>query len=103
MPVTYKAYRHEIADDCAQVHCHVHNVDERDDNAYICCIECGHVYRTAGALRRAYRRKSFLLLDWSDPWFRSNDLYASVLRVLWRALTIRARDIFFCQMCSHNF
>ena len=83
--------QHEPSDVCISVHCHWHNVDE-PGTGYIGCGECGHLYRTACELRRAYRREvlrpSFgVPLRWR----------------LWRVLTIRASRISFCQECIHDF
>lgn len=85
--------QHEPTDACASVHCHSHHVDENPGRYYIGCYECGHVYRTARELRRAYRRQSFTIPRYDIPWWR----------ITWRALTIRARDIHFCQECIHDF
>lgn len=103
MPIIYRTYEHQIADACATVHCHWHNVDEPDDKAFLCCLECGHVYRTKRELRRAFRRASLRHLDRHYPWFRSNSFYPSVVRILWDALTVRVDRITFCQLCLHDF
>lgn len=83
---------HEPSDACFEDHCHWHNVDEPGPG-YITCLECGHLYRTARELRRAYRRQSFTIPRYDVPWWR----------ITWRAWTIRARDISFCQECIHDF
>lgn len=83
---------HEPTDACIDVHCHWHNVDELG-TGYITCGECGHLYRTARDLRRAYRREVL-----SRPGFG-----ISLRWRLWRAMTIRARRIYFCQECIHDF
>lgn len=83
--------QHEPTDACLPDHCHWHNVDEPGDG-YILCPECGHLYRTARELRRAYRRQ-VLRPGFSVP----------LLWRLWRALTIRASRITFCQECIHDF
>lgn len=84
--------QHEPTEECLSVHCYSHMVDE-EGSAYIGCYECGHLYRTAGALRRAYRREVLRLPGHGIPfWWR-----------LWRALTIRASQITFCQQCIHDF
>lgn len=76
-------------------HCYSCHVDEPIGrrSPYIICLECGHVYRTARALRRAYRRQSLTIPRYDVPWWR----------ITWRAWTIRARDINFCQECIHDF
>ena len=45
---------HEPTDECWGIHCSWHNLDEAPDGAYRVCAECGHVYRTAEDLRRAW-------------------------------------------------
>lgn len=87
--------QHEPSNACATIHCHSHHVDEPGPG-HIICGECGHVYRTAGELRRAYRREVVRGLRFAgpgDPW----------LRRLVKALAVRARDIRFCQECIHDF
>jgi len=57
---------------------------------YQICYECEQVYATAGSLRRAYRKNvlgSGRLVRWR----------------LWRAITVRAGQIYFCQNCLHDF
>lgn len=77
---------------CAPVHCHWHNLDE-PGAGYITCLECGHLYRTAGELRRAYRRQMFRIPRFGVPRWR----------IAWAALTARAARISFCQECIHDF
>lgn len=83
---------HEPTAACDAVHCYSHHVDEPGPG-YIVCGECGHLYRTARELRRAYRRASLAIPDYDVPRWR----------ILWRAWTIRASSIFFCQECIHDF
>lgn len=45
---------HEPGPECGDTHCYWHNVDEPAEGAYRVCGECGHVYRTAEALRAAF-------------------------------------------------
>lgn len=99
MPIIYRPYQHQVSDACATVHCNWHDVDEPDGKAFLCCFECGHVYRTARDLRRTYQLATLRHLDRKHPWFRSTEFYPSVAR----ALTIRADDIRFCQLCLHDF
>lgn len=81
------------------MHCHWHNVDEPGPG-YIGCGECGHLYRTAGQLRRAYRRVIWQMWRYdAQPGARLPWLW----RTLWRAATVRARRISFCQECIHDF
>lgn len=82
---------HEPSDACVG-HCYWHDVDEPGPG-YIRCYECGHLYRTARELRRAYRRQSFTVPRCEVPWWR----------IGWRALFIRADKIVFCQECIHDF
>jgi hypothetical protein len=83
---------HEPTDACQADHCWWHNVDE-PGTGYITCPECGHLYRTARELRRAYRRQLRNGRRWGIPRWR----------ILLRALTIRAKKISFCQECIHDF
>lgn len=82
---------HDPINACRDVHCHSCNVDE-PGYGFIRCAECGHLYRTAGELRRAYRTR-----------LAGPALGVPRWRRLWRALSIRASDISFCQECIHDF
>jgi hypothetical protein len=82
---------HEPSDACVG-HCYCHNVDE-PGTGYIRCLECGHLYRTARDLRRAYRRASLAMPAYGVPW----------RRIIARAILIRARNINFCLECIHDF
>lgn len=86
------ARAHEPTDTCLPDHCYWHDVDE-PGAGYITCGECGHLYRTARELRRAYRRQVLGGRSWGVP----------LSWRLWKALTARARSIYFCQMCIHDF
>lgn len=92
---------HEPSDACIDVHCHSCHEDE-PGSGYIVCGECGHLYRTAGDLRRAYRREYWRLYR-APP----TDLFGMervpMWRVVWQILTIRAKKIYFCQHCIHDF
>lgn len=102
--------QHEPTDACIGVHCHSHGIDEAGDG-YIGCYECGHLYRTAGELRRAYRRKAaeIALSDLRNPhhWARTvgTPLATRLAAVasLVRLPFIRAGRIGFCQECIHDF
>lgn len=85
-------YPHGPTNACSAVHCYAHHVDE-PGVGYRICGECGHLYRTAGELRRAYRREVLEQRRFGVDWFD----------IVLRALTIRARDIHFCQECLHDF
>jgi hypothetical protein len=109
------AYRlsqpHEVTADCAHLHCYSHDVDElRIGQPYIVCGECFHVYATAGALRRAYRRVMFEIAhgEITNRYsaFAGEALRARLsvaARVLWQAATVRASKVSFCQHCTHDF
>lgn len=84
--------QHEPSFLCVDYHCYSHGVDEPGEG-YIGCYECGHLYRTARDLRRAYRRQVM-----RGPMFGM-----SKWRCRWRALTVRASKIYFCQECIHDF
>ena len=106
---------HEPTNACAAVHCHSHHVDEPSLPAYVACNECGHVYRTSGELRAAYRR---IVTQFTFPSReREDDPFGGLfdaprstgrarLLELWDWLLsrfARARDIHFCQECLHDF
>lgn len=113
--------QHEPADACLNDHCEWHGIDEPGP-AYIVCPECWHRYPTARSLRRAYRRKAFRIL-WQDATGRSPVRVTRELRrqsaamgfpiphflkiraFLWifRLPLVRAKSIYFCQECSHDF
>lgn len=95
--MTRAATVHDPTAECFGRHCHIHNVDEPDDRAYQVCLECGHVYRTAGALRRDYRREYWRVA--SDDQFGREPLW----RRLRRVATVRASRVSFCQHCVHDF
>lgn len=91
---------HEPTEACLPMHCHSHHVDEPDEPSYLICLECGHVYRTAGELRAAYRR------IWSQITFGPSPTLQTRLADLWgwlRSRFARARDITFCQECLHDW
>lgn len=89
--------QHEPDSDCTDTHCYSCHVDEHF-TGYITCPECFHTYRTAGELRRAYRRE-LIHLHRTRPGFEDPSWW----QVLWKAATIRAKNIYFCQHCIHDF
>ncbi len=91
---------HEPTQACERFHCYSHHEDE-PTTGYVVCGECFHAYATAGELRRTYRRKLISLRRTTAHWpgFERQG-WASTL---WRAATVRARDINFCQHCLHDF
>lgn len=80
-----------------QVSCYVHGVVEPAEGAWLVCFECGHVYPTAGALRREYRRE-YWRVACDDRFGR-----IPLPRRVWRVLTVRASTVYFCQHCVHDF
>lgn len=103
---------HEPTPDCWDVHCYSCNDDEDEGYAYLICGECGHRYRTAGELRRAYRGQFYRTARMSvlappcddDGEFTVIDAgRMSLWRVWWAMATIRAKHIYFCQHCTHDF
>lgn len=62
------------------------------------CYECEQEYPTARSLRKAYRRQFWEATGVKTYWPRM-----PWLQRLWRVLTIRARRIYFCQECIHDF
>lgn len=81
---------HEPTEDCWLFHCWFHGVDEAVGIRFKHCIECGHTYKTAGALRRAWRREM------------PADVATAGLR-FWAKLTVRVKNIGFCPFCIHDF
>lgn len=95
--------KHEVTEDCVDTHCFWHEIDEPVEGSYIQCFECGHVYRTAGQLRRAYRREYWETTGkWSKP-FGEPGFWPPLPARLWRLLTIKVKEINFCQECIHDF
>lgn len=84
---------HEVTEACYPIHCHEHQVDEPGPG-FLGCGECGHLYRTRGELRRAYRR---------EFWRVSRTFHDPLWRRAWRVLTVREKHIYFCQHCIHDF
>ncbi len=80
---------HYPTDDCWAMHCDSHNVDEASKNVYIRCGECGHLYPTKRALRKAWRDRG-REIGWTFDW-------------RFRAWFKRASKIYFCPECSHDF
>jgi hypothetical protein len=62
------------------------------------CLECGQVYPTARSLRKAYRQQF-----WSATGLSTYHPRMPLVRRLWRVVTIRAKRIYFCQECTHDF
>ena len=94
--------KHEVTEGCVDAHCFWHEVDEPVEGSYIQCFECGHVYRTAGQLRRAYRQEYWRITNPANP-FGLKGFEVSLRARLWRILTVRVADIYFCQECTHDF
>lgn len=89
--------QHEPSEACAGRHCYEHHVDEDPDGTYLACLECGHVYRTAAELRRAYRRLWDRLVR-AD--FRRWPIEAAAL---WLGSRFRrARSVRSCPYCAHD-
>lgn len=102
---------HEIVDDCAEMHCVSHQVDEPGDG-YIACGECGHNYRTPLALAwawhvSAWRLWWFELRACHNTWVGRRTLWSWRIRtalLLWRVFIPRwPSQIWYCQECSHDF
>jgi hypothetical protein len=96
--------QHEANDDCWRWHCWTHNVDEmRIGKPYLVCGECGHVFQTARALRKA-RRATMRSI------YLGELRHARTWRSLWLGLrgtlslyTRRADKIYHCPLCAHDF
>lgn len=87
---------HQITEACTDWHCFSHNVDE-PKTGWQLCAECMHVFPTARALRRDYRRTYWR--HTRDDRFGRVPLWYR----LWRAATIRASRINHCPHCAHSF
>lgn len=75
-------------------YCHVHEVDEEiPRRVYVVCFECGHAY-TARELRRRWREEFRKVNSYGSPFGRID-----TLKRTWK----RARHIYFCQECIHDF
>ena len=75
---------HNPSSACGGTHCSSHHLDEPDDGAYRRCLECGHVYRTAEDLQRAWMANAppdLADLEKLPP----------------------AEEIFFCPLCLHDW
>jgi hypothetical protein len=116
--------KHEPTEVCSDVHCHSCHVDEPDVGAFIYCYECGHVYQTRWALKRAYLREA-LPMYWHDAFgprptggitlhhsggddiflpFTPPRFYRPIAAwLLVRSLFRRPSRISFCQECIHDF
>lgn len=93
---------HEPTDECDAVHCYEHMVDE-SGTGYICCGECGHLYQTAGDLRRRYRTVVWDMWRRQPRIFRSEWTGPGLFGILFMMATVRAKKIYFCQYCIHDF
>jgi hypothetical protein len=71
---------------------------------YRICGECFEVW-TKHTLRKAYRREVWRILKnpLPAPFETPRPTLWSDIRALWKAYTIRAKNIFFCQECIHDF
>lgn len=88
---------HDPTSECGHLHCAIHNVDELSYPSYFTCGECGHVYPTARALRRAERRWQWHARKFDDGWrFGWIDLAL-------RLATVRVSRIASCALCSHDW
>lgn len=100
-----KQIPHDETVACQDKHCCSCGVDEAAENPYVICGECGHVYKTAGSLRRAYRREVWGNLagaSFKVPWF-GNDFANGRFESLWMIVSVRASKVYFCQECIHDF
>jgi predicted RNA-binding Zn-ribbon protein involved in translation (DUF1610 family) len=91
---------HDPSDLCQGDHCYSCGVDESAAGAHVVCGECGHVYRTARSIRRAYRRTR---LEGDRPTqLRSDEWHVGWVALIWHLLTVRASDLYYCQECGHD-
>ena len=91
------------ADTCTrlQEHCAWHGIDEPEQPGdYQTCGECGHIYRTAGELRRAHLRSVWQYVRRPGPLSgRPRDRWGYLVR----AIRLPVRDQCFCPLCGHDF
>lgn len=95
--------KHEPSDACGFDHCYSCNIDEpvpQGSRAYLVCVECGHVYWRARDLRRLHRRSV-------KQGVRDARLFATDFELSWwgwlRVYLRRARRIWSCPLCGHDF
>jgi DNA-directed RNA polymerase subunit RPC12/RpoP len=105
--MTPRGYRlkepHEADDICWRWHCWTHQVDEMRLAPYIVCQECGHVFQTKRALRKARRATMRgIYLDeirhghtWQSLWLGTRGTVSLFTR--------RAAHIHHCPHCAHDF
>lgn len=95
---------HDASADCWRWHCWSHNVDEmRIGKPYLVCQECGHMFQNARSLRKARRatmRGIYLgeirhARTWQSLWL---DVRGAV-----SLITRRAKHIYVCPLCTHDF
>lgn len=95
----YRCYRlavlyrttHPITDACLTVHCWIHDVDEFETpTTYRVCFECKHVYQAEQELVDAYNRVV-------------TEMNASGKGEEPISLRASAEEIYFCQLCMHDF
>ena len=104
-----RTLRHDAHDDCAYVHCFWHHVDEFPRHrGFLACKECGHLYDSGGALRRAYRATewhSMLHSLRNDPWLPALGSTGKIDGIIqWvRSWFVRTDRIYSCAFCTHDF
>jgi hypothetical protein len=95
--------QHEATDDCWRWHCYSHQVDEvRIGTPYILCQECGHVFQSARALRKARRATMRGIYytglrdarTWRELWLETRGVVSLYAR--------RAKHIHVCPHCAHD-
>lgn len=99
---------------CDDYHCFAHNVDEIPiGKPYRYCGECFHLFQTAHALKRD-RRRVMRPIYLAELWelIRHPRTYSStgirqqvsfVARSITNLFTRRARNIYVCPHCAHDF
>jgi len=104
-PIDLMRDQHEPTRSCADMHCYSCMVDE-PGTGYIVCGECGHVFRTARELRRLHRRglwKAHRSIDGVIAGVPVDMPAVPLWRVAWRLAMVRAKNIYFCPHCIHDF
>lgn len=90
-------WRHEPTDACLMVHCHTHDVDEPEHDAYRVCGECSHVFPTAADLLADHATLAEELNRWAKP-----DPFAINSPGMLEPKT-EPETIHVCPHCAHDF
>jgi hypothetical protein len=75
---------HEPTDECHEMHCYFHMIDEPDENAVLVCGECMHAFQTESEVV---------------------DAHNVIMREVSAApvLAVTTSDVWACPLCTHDF